>query len=183
MTAGDRAAFAELIFAVGEIYGEVLSEMRVELYLSALRDLALPDVRAALDAHVRTQKFFPRPAEIREAVTGSSEDRAELAWVGLVKMVRHRGWTNPPKFDEWEDQAMRRAAMEMYGSWQALCENLPASGPEFLGMAKQFKAAFCAYDRREVRDKLLPPSRDDARAVLGDLKQQLTTRGLPAGNL
>jgi hypothetical protein len=183
MTPADRAAFAELIFAVGEIYSEALSDTRVEFYFAALSDLDLPEIRTALNAHVRAVKFFPKPAEIREAVVGSAEDRAELAWNGLLRIVRRHGWANPPKPEEWEDPAMRRAALELYGGWTALCENLPSAGPEMLGTAKLFKASYCAYARRDDRVAVLPPSQDEARKALHSLKLELVSRGLPTGQL
>lgn len=184
MTPSDRKDFAILMLGLGETYGEPVSEARMEIYFAALADLELPAIRAAATAHVRGAKFFPRPAELREGVDGSAEDRAELAWVAVTRMVRHRGWTNPPSPEDWPDDAMRRAAMELYGGWQALCENLPAAGPEMLGTAKLFKASYAAYARRDDRTAAaLPPSREEARKALGDLKRELAARGLPAGKL
>lgn len=184
MTQHERADFATLLMAVGEVYGEAISDTRMELYFAALADMALADVRAAMNAHVQMKTFFPRPAELREAVNGSAEDQAELAWTTLVRLVRRHGWANPPKPDDWPDEATRQVAIELYGGWTALCENLPAAGPEMLGTAKLFKASYAAHARRGVRDAAaLPPSQSEARARLSSLKQELAARGLPAGKL
>lgn len=180
MTQHDRQAFALFMLGLGEVYGESVSDTRMELYFAALVDLPLESIRAAATVHVRTQKFFPRPAELREAVGGTTEDRAELAWTKLLSLIRTRGWVNPP---DWDDDVLRRAACDLYGGWQALCENLPVAGPELLGMAKQFKAAYAAYCRREIRQIALPPSREEARAALSGLKAELEKRGLPTGSL
>lgn len=179
----DRAAFADLIFAVGEFYAESLSVTRVEMYYSALADLDLADIRAALNVHLQTSRFFPKPVEIREAINGSAEDRAEVAWNAVQKLVRSHGWIKSPQPEAWPDEATRRAAMDLYGGWVALCENLPAGGPEMLGTAKLFKANYAAYARSEARADALPPSPDEARKVLNDMKQQLVARGLPTGGL
>lgn len=151
------------MLGIGEIFGESVSEVRMELYFRALADLPLPDLSTALQTLVQTSKFFPRPAEIREALTGSIEDQAELAWVGLLRLVRRRGWVDPPATDEWPDPAMRRAALELYGGWQALCELLPCEGPGFTMAAKQFKATYASYARREAGRVL--PSRASAVQV------------------
>ena len=180
MTTQDRPAFAELMVAIGETYGEPVSAPRMELYYRALADLPIEAIRAAADAHVKHQKFFPRPAELREAVEGSVEDRAELAWVHVLREVRRVGYYGSPAFP---DEATRRAALEMFGGWRALCENLPASGPELLGHAKQFKASFGAYARREHVQPALPPGRDEARGALTELRDALVKRGLPAPGL
>jgi hypothetical protein len=179
----ERAEFATLMLGLGETYGEAVSDARMEIYFAALADFEMSAIRAALNVHVRTSKFFPRPAEIREAIGGSAEDRAEVAWSAVQRLVRRHGWANPPRPENWPDEATRHAAMELYGGWTALCENLPAAGPEMLGTAKLFKASFAAYARRDDRAAALPPTHEEARAALADLKKQLDARGLPAGKL
>lgn len=185
MTNDDRAAFAELLLAIGETYGEPVSEARLEIYFRALSDIPFDAISRAADAHVRGSKFFPRPAELREAFEGNAEDRAEMAWGALLRLVRCYGYIGvdgkgkPPEFP---DEVTRRAAYELYGSWTLLCERLPSQGPEFLGAAKQFKAAYVAHARRPDVGAL-PPSKDEAKAALQGLKLQLVSRGLPTPGL
>jgi len=176
------------MLGLGETYGEPVSDARMEIYFSALADLELAEVRRSATVLVRTQKFFPRPAELREAVNGSSEDRAELAWMRVVSLVRGVGYMGvdgqgtPPDFDG--DIACRRAALQLYGGWPQLCSNLPANGPELLGWAKQFKAAYRAYDNREQRRILAEHERHelssaDATAAISRAMDGLRARGLP----
>lgn len=181
MTDRDKPAFATMLVAVGEMFNRQLSEVLLELHFNALADLELEAIRRAMTQHIRNQKFFPTPSEIREAVLGSTEDRAELAWAKLLTLVRERGWTAPPTV--WEDAAMRRAAMELYGGWQLLCERLPSEGPGFAVAAKQFKATYSAYVREALRSLELPPTREEAMASLSGLKAELERRGLPVGAL
>jgi hypothetical protein len=183
VTPQDKPAFATMMVATGELFNRTLSPLVLEMQYTVLADLELEDIQRAVTAHVRTKTFFPTPAEIREAINGSAEDRAELAWVAVQRLVRSHGWANPPKPEMWPNEATRRAAMELYGGWTALCENLPAGGPEMLGTAKLFKACFAAYARRDDRAVALLPGKDDARKALSNLKQELAARGLPAGKL
>lgn len=157
MTEQDRYAFAELLLAVGETYGEAVSDARMEIYFRALSDLPLESVRQAVNVHVRLQKFFPRPSEIREAVTGSLEDEAELAWVGLLRMVRRCGWAWNAQINgplPWPDDATKRAALELYGGWVPLCERLPGEGVGLAVAAKQFKATYKSYAARDAMQQL-----------------------------
>lgn len=192
MTNQDRERFAELMLGVGETYGEPVSDARMEIYFRALADLTFDDLNVAVSAHVRTQKFFPRPAELREAIGGSVDDQAEMAWAHVRREVRRVGWTgmepgpngqpqNPPR---WPDEATKRAALELFGGWRALCESLPADGVGLVTAAKQFKASFAAYARRDLRDTLaLPASREDTRTQLAGIRTALEARGLPAVGL
>lgn len=191
MTDADRATFATLMFGLGETYNEPISDARMEIYFSALSDLSIDAVHQAASAHVRGSKFFPKPAEIRELVGGAVEDRAEIAWATVVNLVRRHGWLGvdgrgkPPAF---EDDATRRAALELFGGWTALCEQLPGAGsPAFLGTAKQFKALYGAYARRDLALPAGETGRElsagEARAALGSLKLELQKRNLPTGSL
>ena len=181
MTNQDRAAFGRMLYALGDTFNEPVTDLRVEAYFDALRDLSIGDVLTAGRLAIREARFFPRPVEIRELIAGKVEDRAELAWAAVQREVRRVGYTGTPT---WPDDATRRAAMELYGGWDRLCACLPASGPELLGVAKQFKATFAAYAHRDSAATIaLPPSRDEARARLESVKVELLKRGLPAGEL
>lgn len=182
MTELDRGDFATLMLGIGETYGEPVSDARMEIYFAALEDLDLCAIRAAANIHVRLQKFFPRPAELREAVTGSAEDRADLAWPTVARIVRAFGYYNPPPDDAWHDEATRRAALELFGGWQALCSSLPAEGPEMLGVAKLFKATYRAYANEAQRGGR-ELTAGEARAALSNVKVNLQKRGLPTHGL
>jgi hypothetical protein len=178
MTEHDRQPFAELLLAIGETYGEPVSDARLEIYFRALSDLDFTDVRSAADIHVRMQKFFPRPAELREAVEGSVEDQAELAWSHVRREIRRVGYLGVPS---WPDEATRRAAHELYGGWTALCSNLPAEGVGLVTAAKQFKATYGAYARLEAHEAIcFPTGRDEAKAQLVGIRNALNERGLPS---
>lgn len=189
MTNLDRAAFATFMLGLGETYGEPVSDARMEIYFAALAELDLEEIRQAATAHVKLQKFFPRPSELRDAVFGASEDRANLRWNDMLRIVRRFGYWNQPPDDAWPDEATKRAAFDLYGGWQGLCSSLPGDGPELLGAAKLFKASYVAYDRRAQRQGLPPGetgrelTRDEARNVLANLKIDLHKRGLPTGAL
>lgn len=187
MTSADREQFATLMLGIGETYGEPVSDARMEIYFAALADLDLEEIRAAATAHVRTSKFFPRPAELREAIDGRPEDRAEFGWIATLQLVRRYGYWNVPPSDEWPDRATHATAMTMYGGWRALCEKLPGEGPELLGAAKLFKGAYLAFDLQARNGGMLPAGREvgkvEAQQALGNLKAALQDRGLPTHGL
>lgn len=180
MTTRDREAFGKFMFALGEAFGEEISAARIEIYFAALGDLALDDIRRSATTHVRESKFFPKVAELREAAAGSVTDRAELAWLELVRQVRRVGAYGRPTFS---DPAIERAAVELYGGWGELCRRLPGEGPELLGAAKLFKSTYVAWTKRDLRNAALGPSHGEAHDALASLREQLEARGLPTHDM
>jgi hypothetical protein len=180
VTERDEPAFVGLMSGLGEAFNEPVSKARALIYFQALEDLPIDALRVAVLAHVRTGKFFPRPAELRERALGNVEDQAEVAWQHVLREVRRVGWTGTPA---WPDSATQHAALGLFGgTWRTLCEHLPAQGPELLGYRKVFVALYGA-SARQAAALALPPSREEAKAVLADLKTHLTKKGLPTGGL
>lgn len=161
--------FAQALIVLGEAYGEPVSTVRISAYATALADLDPDAVIAAMMDCLKTAKFFPRPADIRERVLGQTDDRAELAWGAVQRAIKRHGYLREPDLPAETMAAIR----DVWGTWQRLCETLPNDGPELLGWRKAFLAAYGAAERRsalalgegrlESRSQLAPA----VRAVLG----------------
>jgi len=67
MTAADVEAFTRMLWYLCAIYGREKDPMLVRGYFEALADLPFAALEAAALTWQRTQKFFPTPAELREA--------------------------------------------------------------------------------------------------------------------
>ena len=77
----DFDRFSEGLIVLAEAFDVKLSAARINLYFEGLSDLDWSHVEAAFTQVLRTCKFFPRVAEIREIVAGGSpEELAEHAW-------------------------------------------------------------------------------------------------------
>lgn len=151
MTEDDRPAFAEAMHLLGEMYNEHISELRAEGYFDALRDLSLVDVNLAVRLSLRSCRFFPKPVELRELLTGTPDANADAAWGELIREVRRVGYLGTPTFS---DERTLRAIGETWGSWSHLCQTLPAEGAELVGWMKQFKSAFQSLERRDATRQL-----------------------------
>ncbi len=66
---------SRMLTALAEIFGEALTEVRLEGYLAALADVPLPALRLGLQRAAKTCTFFPKPAEIRTAVDEAQTSR------------------------------------------------------------------------------------------------------------
>ena len=177
-TEQQERAFGEMVLAMGEVFNEPVSTIRIEMLTRLVEDLPFEKVQAAVVQLGRRATFFPKPGEIRDLVEGNVTDQAEQAWMAMLSEIRRVGYTGTPT---WPNDATKRTVEGMFGSWAGLCERLPGGGPELLGYHKQFVAAFGA-NWRQAGAGQLGPGRDEARGVLETVQGELKKRGLPAGD-
>ena len=146
MQATDRMAFAAMLGTLAEVFGEPLSDTRVEAYFRALSDLPLDAMKLAGERVIRTARWFPKPVEFREAVEGSPEERTEAAWLALVEEARQGSWHSPV----FQDGLAADAIEAVFGSWpaavDAFCE---LSEPAWQAKRKEFLAASRVLARRK----------------------------------
>lgn len=145
MTDRDAGRFAKVMAALAETFNDTVSQVRAEAYFSALEDLLIADVEEAARNHIRVGRFFPKPVELREWVTGTDEDQALDAWQQLTREVRRTGYTGRPELPEATFDALNR----VFGSWVALCQTLPADGPGLSVWEKRFRETYLVLATRE----------------------------------
>lgn len=117
MTTDDVTAFLQRLEALAEMYDAKFSETKQMLYFAALEDLPFDEVVRALNIALRTCKFMPRPSELRELVTDSTDDAAELAWLEYKRIARVDGAYRSPTVDA----ALADTLIAVFGSWESAC--------------------------------------------------------------
>jgi hypothetical protein len=88
-----------MILSTAEIYSESLSDDRAMAYIEALIDVPIEDLGLGIQRHIRTSKWFPKPAELREAVDReraanqpSTDIRAHLHQPPICARCDDSGW-------------------------------------------------------------------------------------------
>lgn len=77
---------------------------RIELYWRALRDIPLADLHAAFDHLLKTARFLPTPAEVRQAAAPSLNRRLWLKFRAKRLVALHeREWREPFEMVKPED--------------------------------------------------------------------------------
>lgn len=138
--------FAKVIFETAEAFGIKLTETRVRVYATELRDLTRADVEAAFSRCRREGSgFFPSLPELRRQVVATPDDRALLAWNAMEQAASKIGAYQSVEF---EDPAAARALTMVFGSWPSWCEQ--ETGPELLVKRQQFLAAYRDVRRQEA---------------------------------
>lgn len=106
-------------------YQKDVKEGTFEAYVTYLADVPPEFIRAAVDELIKTSKWLPTVAEIREQARalwmnskGLEEETAEKAWIALLQMVRKHGFVEPKREAFTSDAAHN--AMRAVG-WTAIC--------------------------------------------------------------
>lgn len=143
MQRDDFPAFTEVLTRTAELFGEALSAGRIVTYYDALADLTLADVRAALRSAERTLRWFPKPVEIREALNGTPDDQAELAWARVLHALRQYGSYDSVDF---ADPVLHEAIRVLWGGWDQVSGRLQTAE---LGFTQaEFKKTYRALRAR-----------------------------------
>ena len=132
---------------------EQLSETQLDIKFKSLRDISIEDIEKATWTIINTRKTasFPKVAEIREAATGSLDDKALIAYDAFTKGKAATGAYDSICF---EDKIIHAVIMAM-GGWQEVCmvteEEWKFKRREFLDLYK----AITRNPGREIPNKLI----------------------------
>ena len=98
----EMTRLSSMLIATSGLYGTNLSPGAILLYIESLKDLEYEDVSKAMSDHIRESKFFPKPAEIIERIKPAlnKTDKANSAWLQLLKAKRNYGYYNSVIFDD-----------------------------------------------------------------------------------
>lgn len=166
MTATDRPRLAQFLAVLGEAFNEPVSEIRAEAYLFALEDVSIETLEG-IGKRALNLRFFPRPADLRQLIEGTTEHESELAWLNVLKEVRRVGYTGVPALSPASLETIR----SLWGGWARLCQTLPGEGAELLGWAKQFRGSYGAVRERIENPALI--GRDEAKTLKASLLKQI----------
>ncbi len=116
MKESDRKQFIEILGMMGEIYNQDLSELKIKAYWEVLKDLDIEVISNNATKHLKTEKFFPRPSELRLNVSDS--DVALLAYNTLYSAINQFGYYDSVKFDD----PVIHSVIELMGGWMKIYE-------------------------------------------------------------
>ena len=155
MTPKDLPALTKLIAALASNWGREADEATYEAYRLGLDDISIKDIAQAVAKAIRTCKFMPPAAELRDlaGVQGELrlEDRAILAWDVFQKAVAAHGAYKTVDFD---DPAIN-ATVRSLGGWVACCDKTPEKFDKWL--RKDFERVYRSYCRVGVGEEAGAP--------------------------
>ena len=115
-----------------DAFGVTSSKNKIMLYFNALEDFEIEQVVNAVGLAIKTLKFYPKIAEIRELIEGQIEDRAAIAWYTVIEATKVYGQYNSIRFDD----LLIHWIVERMGGWPHFCglvaEELPFRQKDFI---------------------------------------------------
>lgn len=111
MTENDRKRFSEILAVLCEVYNQDITETKTKAYWEALNDIDIDVISQNATKHLKTEKFFPRPSELR--LGESDEDIGMLAYNKLQSGIRSFGYYDSIKFDD----PVIHSVIELMGGW------------------------------------------------------------------
>jgi hypothetical protein len=93
----DRAQFSEAVAALGENYRQEVADAQFALFWRLLSDLSIEDFQRAVVMHIRSSRFFPTVAELRQYVTPHIDHvaAAVTAFEQVINTSTHDTKTGP----------------------------------------------------------------------------------------
>lgn len=142
----DQKSFIELLKGVHDFYGKQFSDFSVQVWVQALIQYELSEIKAAFGRHVSNTEngqFMPRPADVIKMMTGSNQNLALFAWTKVDRAVRSVGNYEDVVFD---DPLIHVVISEM-GGWISLGQKKEDEWPF---VAKEFENRYRGYSMRNV---------------------------------
>ena len=163
MTRSDFKAFGHLMARASVVFDADVSASKIDIYAQELQDLSLEDVSRAMQTCIRTQKWFPRIAEIRQAALPVETLTAFEAWTEVQGLMRsYRG--SPATFSS---PRVEEACAAVGG-----LRTLTLASMDQEGMHRaHFTKAYDSLGARQAKQALI--GREDAATVLRDLYKQI----------
>ncbi|GFM38299.1 DUF6475 domain-containing protein [Desulfovibrio psychrotolerans] len=144
----ERKRFLVAFLGLCEAFAKQSSDALPRIYHRALSDFSIEQVERAVDMAVVSLRFFPKPVELREIITGPAEaleDRAEVEAAKVIEAVKSVGSWRSVVFD---DPITNAVVQTGFGGWVKLCQDLTAKDEKWT--RKDFVRLYAAYARQGV---------------------------------
>ena len=165
-------AFCKLLGAAAEVTNSKDKTVEaIALYYDLLREYNYNDIVRGVYAHIKTNKFFPTPADIISQIEGSKEENemfsGEQAFKSVLNAIRKHGTCTSVKFSD----PCIHFAIESVGGYQQIGMT---EDNDIKWLKKEFINAFSLAKKRnigwnDVEDKIWG-TLDRANGYISELK-------------
>lgn len=113
----NHVMFREYMAVLSEIHDKPLSKLLTDLYWKMLEPFSDDQCKAAFESAIRANKFFPKPADLIDTITGGKKNVATLAWLEVQTAIGQIGNYQSVRFQD----PVIHSVVKAMGGWPALC--------------------------------------------------------------
>ena len=164
MNQNDKDRFLKAFTYLCEVFGKEYNKIVLGAYFNSMSKFTIDEVEKAISNSISCSKFFPKPVELIEMITGGPkgiEDKAETQALKVIEAVKRYGSYQTVKF---ADETTQRIVSKQFG-WGALCAMKEKNYSFFI---KDFKSAYLSTERCEG-NKLMIDAPDDVLKLTEDI--------------
>lgn len=156
MNPSDKEKFANAFLTLCAVFEKMPSDIITAAYFKAMGKHDISDVEQALSRAIVECKFFPKPVELLEFISGKIADVAEVEAGKVLSAIKRVGGHESVAFDNATTQAV---ISQGFGGWNKLCDDLRADGEQWF--LKDFARIYQAYARQGIALRGVLPGRSE----------------------
>ena len=142
------AKFTEMFTGLCELFDKRYSGALLNIYYTALQKYKIDEVVGAIESAISTCKFFPKPVELIEFITGGAQQLEDMAIVeanNALAAVKRIGRYQSVCFSDPITQAV---ICGVFGGWVKMCADLTSDTEKWF--LKDFEKTYRAYARQGI---------------------------------
>jgi len=142
----DFQGFSNAFGTLAEVFEKETSKTLVKIYFVALERYTKEQVIKAIERAIQECKFFPKPVELIEFISGGTSDKAVIEASKVISAVHKVGGYETVIFDD----PITMAAIQVgFGGWIQLCEEMKSQDEKWF--RKDFEKVYraCTLSQRK----------------------------------
>lgn len=148
----DREKFVATFMGCWMVFNtdKVPNDFMIDAYHNVLREYSEEEINIAFSMAIKTLKFFPKPVELIELISGPTEDlesRAVIQANEVLNTIKRVGGGQSVKF---ADPVTNAVVRQTFGGWVQLCSELLIDQEKWF--LKDFAAAYRAFKKGNITD-------------------------------
>lgn len=145
MKASEKERFINAFLTLCSVFEKNPSDVLTAAYYRALEKHDIHDVERSISRAIVECKFFPKPVELMELISGKVTDIAEVEAGKVLLAIKYHGGGQSVVFDNATTQAVIVFGL---GGWVKMCADLKAADEKWF--LKDFVRIYQAYANQGV---------------------------------
>ncbi|MBU4317111.1 MAG: hypothetical protein KKF30_07535 [Proteobacteria bacterium] len=146
MDNNDFNDFANAMGSLAEIHGKEISPTLMKTYFKLFSNFSIEQIQKGVADAMLSLKYFPKPVELIELISGKPEDIAEVEVSKVLQAIRQYGAYSSICFDNPVTMAV---ILQGFGGWIKMCDELVEHEAKWF--RKDFVKIYQAYAAQGIK--------------------------------